>query len=134
AFREEAATSRAHARHFLELVEAAEGQFVGPAEAEWLARLHPEHDNLRAALAWDIAHGEVEWASRTAGALANYWQLHGYWSEGRRWLDEALAADQAAAGTATRAKALLGAGLLARYQGDPAAARRSLEASAAIYH
>ncbi len=130
---ESAVISRAHAAFFLSLAEEAEGQLTGPEEARWLARFEWEHDNLRTALTWAIQSGEAELALRMAGALANYWQIHGDWSEGRRWLADALAVAESLGRTSSRAKALLGTGLLARYQGDHVAARRGLEESAAIY-
>jgi hypothetical protein len=55
--------------------------------------LHPELDNLRAALAWFIAQGDADSAQRLAGASALYFYAFGYFAEGRRWLEEALALD-----------------------------------------
>ena len=50
-----------------------------------------------------------------AGALRYFWFLRGHWSEGRGWLEEALAAN---AGASVRAKALGGLAKLAVEQGD----------------
>ncbi len=57
----------------------------------WLDRLEAEHDNLRTALAWSLERGASEGALRLAGALYYFWELRGYWSEGQKWLEEALA-------------------------------------------
>ena len=61
---------------------------------------------------------------RLAGAIWRFWYVRGYLDEGRKWLSRMLAAavpDDP--NSATRAKALDGAGMLARRQGDYAAAR-----------
>jgi DNA-binding CsgD family transcriptional regulator/tetratricopeptide (TPR) repeat protein len=72
---------------------------------EWLERLEVEHDNMRAALSWARERGEDEVALRLAGALGWFWEAHGHFSEGRRWLEEALAQDDRAS-VAARVKAL----------------------------
>ena len=69
-----------------------------------------------------------------AGALQPFWFTRGYWSEGRRWLEESLAMDSGATlDQAVHAKALYGAGMLARFQGDFARARMLCEQSLALY-
>jgi tetratricopeptide (TPR) repeat protein len=77
----------------------------GPEDVEWLERLEVEHDNMRAALSWARERGEDEVALRLAGALGWFWESHGHYSEGRRWLEEALAQDDRAS-VAARVKAL----------------------------
>lgn len=115
---EHAAVHRLHATHFLMLAERAAQGFQGTDQAAWLARLEGEHDNLRSALSWCITdRTDPETGLRLAAALARFWEIRGYWSEGRRWLDSALRVSGAAS-TAARASALNGAGLLAFQQGD----------------
>ncbi len=121
-------TRRRHADYYLALAEQAEPALFGPQQRTWLARLGDEHDNLRAALAWAMENREGELALRLAGALENFWVIRGYWSEGRKWLEEALAiSDDVAA--PIRAKGLYHAGGLARCQGDDTRARALLEES-----
>ena len=77
---------------------------------------------------------EAEIAQRMAGALQAFWLTRGYWSEGRRWLEESLAMDSGAAlAPVVRAKTLYGAGALTRFQGDFARARMLLEQSLTLY-
>jgi ATP/maltotriose-dependent transcriptional regulator MalT len=124
------AARRVHAGYYLSLAETAEPQLVGKDQKAWLRRLDVERDNLRAALRWAIECHEDELALRMAGALQPFWFARGYWSEGRRWLEEALALDAGATrDPAVRAKALYGAGTLARFQGDFARARMLCEQS-----
>src|SRR5437867_1071258 len=79
-----------HAQYFLRMAEAAEPELRGPQQVLWLETLEREHDNLRAALRWALDRREVETALRLAAALPRFWFGHGYLSEGRRWLNEAL--------------------------------------------
>ncbi|MDP9372367.1 MAG: tetratricopeptide repeat protein [Chloroflexota bacterium] len=128
-----------HAEYYLALAETAETELTGPEQAAWLDRLEREHGNLRAALRWSLEAGEAETGLRLAGALWQFWASHGHLGEGRRWLDAALTAvpglanpQSGGASTAVRAKALAGAGDLARNQSDSAAARAFLLESLAL--
>jgi predicted ATPase len=69
---EEPTVRRAHADYFLALVETAEPALTGPEQATWLERLDVEHDNLRAALRWAEASGDVDIGLRLAGALCQF--------------------------------------------------------------
>ena len=82
---------RVHAEYFLTLAEEAYPELRGPDQLEWLERLEAEHDNMRAALSWALERKEVEVALRLGGALWWFWWMRGHNSEGRRWLEEALA-------------------------------------------
>jgi ATP/maltotriose-dependent transcriptional regulator MalT len=125
---------RAHAAYYLAFAEEAAEGLTGADQKRWLQHLTREQDNLRAALQWAIKHREGEMAQRMAGALQPFWLTRGYWSEGRRWLEEALAMDSGATlAPAVRAKTLYGAGTLARLQGDFARARILCEASLTLY-
>src|SRR5215203_4099896 len=108
---------RAHAQYFLTLAEEAPPELRSPDQLEWLERLEAEHDNMRAALSWALGRKEVEVSLRLGGALGWFWSVRGYHSEGRRWLEEALAMDGRGS-PEVRAMALAGAAVLAEEQGD----------------
>ncbi|HEV2130120.1 MAG TPA: tetratricopeptide repeat protein, partial [Longimicrobiaceae bacterium] len=122
---------RRHAEFFLALAEEAEPQLRGAAQGQWRARLEAEHDNLRAALGRMLEQGEGELAARLAGSLWRFWSARGHYREGRRWLAEVLAAEGLS--PRTRAKALLGAGVLAWRQGERDAAQPLFEESLALW-
>jgi predicted ATPase/class 3 adenylate cyclase len=108
---------RVHAEYFLTLAEEADPELKGANQLEWLERLEAEHDNIRAALSWALERKEAEVALSLGGALWWFWSVRGYHSEGRRWLEQALA--MGGRGSAeVRAMALAGAGGLAMEQGD----------------
>ncbi|HMA36361.1 MAG TPA: tetratricopeptide repeat protein [Chloroflexia bacterium] len=117
-----------HSDWAVALAEEAESHLLGPEQATWLARLDTEHENLRAALAWSLERPDPLPALRLAGALWRFWWTYGYWSEGRRWLDAALAKALGPPHSAW-AKVLNGAGNLAWAQGDYARARLLHEAA-----
>jgi predicted ATPase/class 3 adenylate cyclase len=108
---------RLHAQYFLTLAEEAEPELKGPNQLEWLERLEAEHDNMRAALSWALERKEEELALRLGGTLWWFWWMRGYFSEGRRWLEEVLAAEGQGS-PESRAMALVGVGALALDQGD----------------
>jgi tetratricopeptide (TPR) repeat protein len=108
---------RGHAEYFLTLAEEAYPELRGPNQLEWLERLEVEHDNLRAALSWALKRKEVEVALRLGGALWWFWSVRGYQSEGRRWLEQALAMEGRGS-PEVRAMALAGVGWLAEQQGN----------------
>ncbi len=107
---------RAHAMHYLDLARAAARGLAASDQAMWRARLEVDHDNLRAALRFSLECADVETALELGASLGRFWLERGYLSEGRLWLDEALAAPAEASPTRTRA--LTADGVLAHYQAD----------------
>ena len=108
---------RVHAQYFLTLAEEAYPELRGPDQLEWLERLEVEHDNMRAALSWALERREAEVSLRLGCALWWFWSLRDYYSEGRRWLEAALAIEGRVS-PEERAMALAGVGALAKDQGD----------------
>jgi predicted ATPase/transcriptional regulator with XRE-family HTH domain len=132
----DAETVRARHRDWcLALAAAAEPALAGHDQLEWLARLDAERDNLRAALEWSLAdEGGGEAGLRLAGALWWFWFAWGHLAEGRQWLDRMLARTRPSdpSSRTVQARALLGAGHLARFQGDWAGAGSYSERSLAL--
>jgi predicted ATPase/DNA-binding SARP family transcriptional activator len=105
-----------HARFYAGLVEQAEPKLTGADQARWLDRLEAEHANLQAALRWASGTGDTDLALLLAAKLWRFWQLRGHFAEGRRWLEDVLAAEGPA--SMARAKALIGLAGLCYWQGD----------------
>ncbi len=131
----EAATAqRRHRDWYLALAERAEAELRGPGQEAWLERLEAEHDNLRAALEWSAAQPpDTDAEMRLAGALRWFWFIRGYWSEGRRRLEAALARRGEAPSPAL-VRALQGAARLARFQGAYDRSRALSEEGLAVSH
>jgi predicted ATPase/DNA-binding SARP family transcriptional activator len=127
------AISRHHAEYFLELAQQAEPYLMGPTQGEWLEHLEREHDNLREVLRWSEASGEPEAGARLSVALAQFWEVRGYWSEGRHHLIGFLSLTEASGRTAVRARALNAAARLASLQEGDAGARILYQESLSIW-
>jgi predicted ATPase/Tfp pilus assembly protein PilF len=121
-----------HGSYFVTFAEVAEPELRGPDQSLWLKRIEQEHDNVRLALRACVKRGDGPVALRLAGALWRFWYVRGYWEEGRKRLAEVSAMPDASARTPERAKALHGAAVLARVQGDFAAALTLLNESLEI--
>src|SRR5215207_1716098 len=120
-----------HAEYFLALAEESEQLLAGSEQTRWLDLLEREQANLRAAIDWLRAEGQIEEALRLGGALWRFWWLRGDIDEGRHQLESLLAQDVPMS-PAVRAKALNGAGVLADSQGDWDTATRLHEESLEI--
>jgi tetratricopeptide (TPR) repeat protein len=132
---EAAAMRDRHLGWCLALAEQAEQESVGPQQGVWLDRLEVEHDNLRVALRWAYESTQVEVGLQVAGALEWFWDVRGYLSERRKWLEDLLtggARGTTPSSAGVRAKALLGAGCLAERQGDNGVAVGFFEQSLAL--
>jgi predicted ATPase len=115
------ALRRRHAKFLLALAEMAKPKLFGSQQVVWVNRLEQEYENLRAALKWAVDCKEAEIALRLGSALGKFWYTYDpiYWSEGRRWLEQALNLRQLeAVPLVVRANALNEAGVLAWAQID----------------
>jgi tetratricopeptide (TPR) repeat protein len=112
--------ARAHAAHYLAVVEQAEPELRRAEQRHWHERLETELPNLRLAFRWSVDSSAAEDALRLAGGMWMFWLWQGGLAEGRRWLTDALAmvVDDPARYVAAGAKALWGASWLAYHQGD----------------
>jgi predicted ATPase/DNA-binding CsgD family transcriptional regulator len=123
-------TRRRHADHFLAMAEIAAGFERRPGQAEWLARLEFDHEDLLAALLWCRAHDHERWV-RLAVALGWFWLIRGHLSEGREWLGGVIRLPALA--VADRARALYWLSRLAFWQGDYSVAEQLGEEALAAY-
>ncbi len=105
-------TCRAHARYYLALAEEAEIRQYGGEQADWLARLERDYENLRAALSWLSEQHEAELSLRLSGSLYWFWTVRAFYKEGYSWVEKALANREGVA-PAALAKALKNAAGLA---------------------
>ncbi len=121
-----------HATYFCVLAEQAEPKLNTNESIAWLERLEREHDNIRAALQWTLAQQHWAIALRISGALWNFWYTRGYFSEGRRWLAQALQGEAVVVNDVS-VKAIHAAGLLAMGQNDIGTATRYLERAQEMY-
>lgn len=112
---EQTATEARHRRFYLELAEARDREPPTGISGATSLELEADYDNLRAALRSFLRH-EPDDALRLAVALRSFWPERGRLAEGRRRLDDALAA--APAPTPNRARALMGKAVLAIRLGD----------------
>lgn len=122
---------RRHAEWLTELAETmAERTTAGEDAKTWLDRIQPEHDNIRAALAWSLEE-EPELALRLASSLRLFWEVRGHFTEGERWLEEALqhAADAA---PLVRLRAVSASGAIAFRVGKHELARERFSAALAL--
>src|SRR3712207_3262605 len=102
----------------------------GPDQVVWLDRLEQEHDNLRATLTWLLQRRDLSRTSRLGFSLWLFWWMRGHFSEGRRWMEQALAYDPT---PVDRGWVLLVMGILAYGQGDHEAAPPAIEESLALF-
>jgi predicted ATPase len=130
---EDEATQRAHAAYFLVLAEEGNLPLTPPERENWLALCDTDHDNLRAALDWLIAHDNAEWALRLGLALYWFWERREHLVEGRERLETILKMRATQAQTKEQAYAAGHAGGLARIQGDYKTALRLHREALDIY-
>jgi predicted ATPase/DNA-binding CsgD family transcriptional regulator len=123
-----------HARYFIELAGEV-GLELGDSElGAWLDRLEAEHDNLRAVLEWsETAPESGDAGPLLASALMMFWNVRGYFGEGREWYERVLATNRRSNGSpVARARALWSAAFVAWRQGDYDAAGRLSEEAVAL--
>ncbi len=122
------ATRTAHALYYLARAEEAEPHLRGSEAGRWFVQLEQEHENQRAALSWLLerarlragSEGEKKWAElamRLCSALYWFWNIHGYYREGRSFLERALALREGATAS-VQVKVLYAASVLAITQDD----------------
>ncbi len=119
---------RRHRAWVLSNVAEGEPHHMGPLGPRWHDRYEIEYPNIRVAFESALAEpdGEDD-ALQLAGDLGLWFWLRAHHTEGRRWIEAALA--RGGGGPRLRAKALLMHGIVCMAQLDVAAAMPSLEES-----
>jgi predicted ATPase/DNA-binding CsgD family transcriptional regulator len=128
---EEADVRDRHLHWFVNAAEVIREEQSGSGSPHRIKEIETDIENFRSALRWAVQSGQVTEAQQIASALPRFWEIQGNFSEGRSWLEEALAGDTAA--TEERARALIGLATLARRQGEFDRAVEAYEAGLAIF-
>lgn len=123
--------------YFLNLAETASNNMEGGDQVTWLNKLNSNMENLRSSLGWFAKTGDCESSLKMAGFLWESWQIRGYLTQGRNTLKQILNrcrdyAQKNAAQTLL-GQVLLGAGVLARHQGDYSESENFLRQCLTIY-
>ncbi|WP_432168908.1 tetratricopeptide repeat protein [Streptomyces sp. 1222.5] len=127
---EAAPTEVRHRRFYLALAESWDREPPAGVPAATSLELEADHGNLRAALR-SLLRDEPDGALRLAVALRSFWAERGLLAEGRRWLEDALAA--APEPSPQRARALMGRAVLAIRLGDGAPLEEIAEQIVAVH-
>ncbi|BCJ55290.1 hypothetical protein Asp14428_67650 [Actinoplanes sp. NBRC 14428] len=113
---EQQEVAQRHGDWFAELARYGDVHWASPDQAALMLRLRHEQANLRVALEHAVRTAPPEVSLRFAADLQNHWFVRGFLSEGRHWLDRALALPPARHWT--RVRALRVASWIACIQGD----------------
>jgi predicted ATPase/class 3 adenylate cyclase len=117
-----------HAGYFLGLAEEAMPKLEGPQQVDWFTKLELEYENFRTALDWTHHSHQLEIMARLCISLTRYWYLHGYPSEGRKWIGLLLNQVNQLS-VAHQARLLTSAGVLASAQADNTNGKQYFEQS-----
>lgn len=107
---QEADALERHARYYARLVTCAAENRTGQSIPERLKTIMDDHDNIRQAFDWLLEHDGEQALTLVAqlGTELNFWELGGFFQEGRRWLVRTLEGTQASV-SRQRGQALLAA-------------------------
>ncbi|HET7730563.1 MAG TPA: tetratricopeptide repeat protein [Usitatibacter sp.] len=126
-------TARRHFDFYLELADRARMEMVGPRQAQWLAVLDAELENILAAHRWvDRVPERARDGLRLVSHMKVYWITRGVLELGGGVTLEALARQGAQDRDDPRSRALFDAGQIAYFMERHQAARTLLEESLAI--
>jgi predicted ATPase/class 3 adenylate cyclase len=123
----DAASSR-HCNYYFARAKEGRIGMQGPEQAQWVACLEADHDNLRAAITYSMSdRGDPIVAVKFEVALQAFRLYRGYASEGRNHLRALLAHPAIVSYDVARGHALYVGAALASGQGDDREAERMLE-------
>lgn len=84
---ERATRMEASAAYFLRLAEKSEREMTGPLQEVWIERVAQEFGNIRAAMRWWLANGDLQHAAALFWVLRTFLWVRGDLMEVRRWTD-----------------------------------------------
>ena len=89
---QEADALERHARYYAELVARAAENHAGQSFPKRLRIVVDDHDNVRRTFEWLVAHDSEQALALVAqlGTTLKFWELGGFFQEGRRWIKRAL--------------------------------------------
>jgi predicted ATPase/DNA-binding SARP family transcriptional activator len=119
-------TQKRHAEHYAQVCERLRSTFWGPDHAVGLETLDQELNNIRAALAWSLEHGDPQLALEILAHTRLYWLLRGHRTEARAMLERTLRST-APMPTVPRIQALRGLIAILVDQGEQVTAREFAE-------
>lgn len=120
---------RRHAAYFTALVEKLNPDYSRPDWMEVRTLLDREQENLRAALDWTFAHGDIAASLRLTVVMLPYWEGKSAMTEGIAWLERVAHLDTGHAEQLTYTRTVIrdGYARLLRLKGDYRRARGLLE-------
>ncbi len=89
---QEADALERHAHYYAQFVSLAAENRAGQTLPERLHAIQDDHDNLQRAFEWLLANDHEQALTLVAqlGTDLNFWEVGGFFQEGRRWLERAL--------------------------------------------
>ncbi len=118
--------AHAHAEYFLSIVENVASQMEGPEQKSIFEMIDAEIANIRAAEEYLTDHNRSDDRARILISLGRYWQVRGFFVEGRSQLRSVIS-NESAISRPLFNRALIWSALLAREQGDYDEAEAHLE-------
>ena len=126
------AVRRRHAAYFADLAERADTGMLGSDAQRWERLLNSHLEDLRAALGWAFAGGDVRLGIRIAAALHLFWYWGGPHEDGPLWVRLAMERNDEL-DDATRGRLHVAAGFFGFADSDMVTARRHWETALAAY-
>jgi len=117
-----------HLAYFAARADGGENGMTGADQIRWADFFAQEQGNLRAAWEWATVRRDADRALIIPAACWRFQRARGFFTQGRAWVEEALARFGADASPAVRKRAHTSAGNLAMIQGDYPVARGHIEA------
>lgn len=128
---EEPAARERHARWYQALIGSLDLYHANAGDESWFGMVQDEEDNVRQALGWFATHDDAYALNDLGAALFKFWLAGSRFSEGRHWLELAIARDEGLP-LLIRSRARGGLGTFAADQGDYATAAPLLAESLAL--